>query len=99
MASMCPAQVGLTAEDQLLYNRMIAKLAHDFDLTVCLKNDLAQVHELVDDFDCHINEQGYYYKYSGSRPEWCYLDHFIQRGKAVFGVEYDGETGTALSQG
>lgn len=37
----------LTAEDQLAYNRLIAKLAHDRGLAVGLKNDLDQIPQLV----------------------------------------------------
>lgn len=37
----------LTAEDQLKYNRLIAKLAHDRGLSVGLKNDLDQIPQLV----------------------------------------------------
>lgn len=37
----------LTADDQLRYNRLIAKLAHDRGMAVGLKNDLDQIPQLV----------------------------------------------------
>ena len=74
----------LTAEDQLEYNRWLARSAHERGLSVGLKNDLDQVAELMDDFDWALNEQCFQYQ------ECDLLQPFIDRGKAVFGVEYQG---------
>ncbi|MEU9303563.1 endo alpha-1,4 polygalactosaminidase [Streptomyces sp. NPDC048269] len=73
----------LTAEDQLRYNRLIAKLAHDRGLAVGLKNDLDQIPQLVGEFDFAVNEQCAQY------GECERLTPFIEAGKAVFHVEYE----------
>ncbi|UUU42347.1 endo alpha-1,4 polygalactosaminidase [Streptomyces sp. NBC_00162] len=73
----------LTAEDQLSYNRLIAKLAHDRGLAVGLKNDLDQIPQLVGEFDFAVNEQCAQYR------ECEKLTPFIEAGKAVFHVEYE----------
>ncbi|MBT2406972.1 MULTISPECIES: endo alpha-1,4 polygalactosaminidase [unclassified Streptomyces] len=73
----------LTAGDQLAYNRLIAKLAHDRGLSVGLKNDLDQIPQLVGAFDFAVNEQCAEYE------ECERLTPFIEAGKAVFHVEYE----------
>ncbi|WP_327283083.1 MULTISPECIES: endo alpha-1,4 polygalactosaminidase [unclassified Streptomyces] len=77
----------LTADDQLKYNRLIAKLAHDRGLAVGLKNDLDQIPQLVGDFDFAVNEQCFEY------DECERLTPFVTAGKAVFHVEYEGRIG------
>ncbi|PZT77273.1 MULTISPECIES: endo alpha-1,4 polygalactosaminidase [unclassified Streptomyces] len=76
----------LTARDQLRYNRMIADIAHERRLAVGLKNDLAQIPDLVDTFDFAVNEQCAQY------GECAKLTPFIEAGKAVFHVEYTEST-------
>jgi len=78
----------LTYQDQLNYNKWLAEKAHDRGLSIGLKNDLAQIRDLVDDFDWTLNEQCFVYK------ECDMLLPFIINGKAVFQVEYkeDGKT-------
>jgi hypothetical protein len=49
--------LGLTAEDQLDFNRFLAREAHARELSVGLKNDLDQIDELVGDFDWLLNEE------------------------------------------
>ncbi|MFF0158266.1 endo alpha-1,4 polygalactosaminidase [Streptomyces sp. NPDC005263] len=73
----------LTAADQLRYNRLVARLAHDRGLAVGLKNDLDQIPQLVDDFDFAVNEQCAQY------GECADLKPFIAANKAVFHVEYE----------
>ncbi|MEV2214522.1 endo alpha-1,4 polygalactosaminidase [Streptomyces sp. NPDC050997] len=73
----------LTATDQLRYNRLVAKLAHDRGLAVGLKNDLDQIPQLVADFDFAVNEQCAQYE------ECDDLKPFITADKAVFHVEYE----------
>ncbi|KAA6222330.1 endo alpha-1,4 polygalactosaminidase [Streptomyces albofaciens JCM 4342] len=73
----------LTADDQLAFNRMIAKLAHDRGLSVGLKNDLDQIPQLVGDFDFAVNEQCAQY------DECAKMTPFIKADKAVFHVEYE----------
>ena len=75
----------LTAADQLQFNRWLAARAHERGLSIGLKNDLDQISELVDDFDWALNEQCFHY------DECDLLLPFIQKGKAVFGVEYTGD--------
>ncbi|MFJ3159344.1 endo alpha-1,4 polygalactosaminidase [Streptomyces kanasensis] len=73
----------LTADDQLRYNRLIARLAHQRGLSVGLKNDLDQIPQLVRDFDFAVNEQCAQY------DECDALAPFLDAGKAVFHVEYE----------
>lgn len=73
----------LTATQQLGYNRLVARLAHDRGLAVGLKNDLDQIPELVGDFDFAVNEQ------CAEFGECDALGAFTRAGKAVFHVEYE----------
>ncbi|MGW3099715.1 endo alpha-1,4 polygalactosaminidase [Streptomyces sp. NPDC001102] len=73
----------LTAADQLRYNRLLAKLAHDRGMAVGLKNDLDQIPRLVNDFDFAVDEQCAQY------GECAALKPFIAADKAVFHVEYE----------
>ncbi|MGW3285666.1 endo alpha-1,4 polygalactosaminidase [Streptomyces sp. NPDC001002] len=73
----------LTAADQLAYNRMIANIAHARGLSVGLKNDLAQIPELVRHFDFAVNEECAQYDECGR------LRPFTAADKAVFHVEYE----------
>ncbi len=75
----------LDGADQLVYNRWIADQAHARGLAVGLKNDLGQVNELVSYFDWQLNEQCFQYN------ECDLLLPFIQAGKPVFGIEYQGD--------
>ncbi|WP_111498017.1 endo alpha-1,4 polygalactosaminidase [Marinobacter bohaiensis] len=72
----------VTAADQLDYNRWLANAAHTRELAVALKNDLAQVGDLVDYFDFAVNEQCFEY------DECDKLQPFIDANKAVFNAEY-----------
>lgn len=72
----------LTAADQLNYNRFLAEQAHSRGLSIGLKNDLAQVENLVNDFDFAVNEECFEYN------ECADLAPFIKANKAVFQVEY-----------
>jgi hypothetical protein len=74
--------LGLTAADQLDYNRFIAGEAHARGLSVGLKNDLGQVPDLVADFDWSLNEQCHEY------TECDTLAPFIAANRAVFNAEY-----------
>ncbi|MET8574010.1 endo alpha-1,4 polygalactosaminidase [Streptomyces sp. NPDC005012] len=77
----------LTAEDQLRYNRMIAEIAHARGLSVGLKNDLDQIPQLLPHFDFAVNEECAQY------DECDRLSAFVEAGKAVFHVEYQGPAG------
>lgn len=68
--------------DQLAYNRMLAEEAHERGLAIALKNDTAQVEDLVDDFDFAVVEECFAYR------ECSEYSPFVERGKAVFATEY-----------
>jgi hypothetical protein len=74
----------LSAQDQLDYNIWLADAAHARGLSVGLKNDLDQIKDLVGYFDWALNEQCVEY------GECAALSPFVEAGKAVFGVEYQG---------
>jgi hypothetical protein len=74
--------LGLTAADQLDYNRFLADEAHARGLSVGLKNDLDQAGALLARFDWALNEECVTY------DECDRLMPFIAAGKAVFHVEY-----------
>ncbi len=74
-----------TAADQMAYNRRIANLAHERDLSVGLKNDLDQVEALVDYYDFAVNEECFAYN------ECDLLAPFIDAGKAVLNAEYEDQ--------
>lgn len=74
----------LSGDDQLAFNRWLAQEAHTRALSIGLKNDLAQISQLVNEFDWALNEQCFEY------DECETLLPFIEVGKAVFGVEYTG---------
>ncbi|MFJ1650990.1 endo alpha-1,4 polygalactosaminidase [Streptomyces sp. NPDC088337] len=82
----------LTAADQLRYNRLVAKLAHDRGMAVGLKNDLDQIPQLVADFDFAVNEQCAQY------GECAALKPFVAAGKAVFHAEYELPTSSFCAQ-
>lgn len=72
----------LRAEDQLTYNRLLAAIAHERDLSVGLKNDLGQIPQLVGSFDFAINEQCVQFN------ECQLLLPFSEAGKPVVQIEY-----------
>jgi Uncharacterized conserved protein len=67
----------------LAYAKLLAAEAHKRNLSIGLKNNLLQIVDLVDDYDFAINEQCHFYK------ECDYMKPFVQKGKAVFGIEYE----------
>lgn len=80
--------MGLSAADQLVYNRMIADEAHQRGLAVGLKNGLDQIPDLLPKFDFAVNESCVEEREcDGLRP-------FIAAGKPVFGIEYTGTAAT-----
>ncbi len=73
----------LTAADQLAYDRWFAGETHRRGMGVALKNDGAQVPDLVDTFDFAVVEQCFDF------AECDAYQPFVTAGKAVFAVEYD----------
>ncbi|MEO3938987.1 endo alpha-1,4 polygalactosaminidase [Dermatophilaceae bacterium Soc4.6] len=76
----------LTADDQLTYDRMLARMAHERGLAIGLKNDLDQVAALEPVYDFAVNEQCVQY------DECDRLAPFLDADKAVFHAEYDLST-------
>ncbi|MGC4853279.1 endo alpha-1,4 polygalactosaminidase [Micromonospora sp. DT4] len=73
-------------DDQLLFNRRLARLARSLDLSPGLVNDVPQLAALAPDFDFVVNEECV-------RLNQCTkLLPFADAGKPVFHVEYVGAT-------
>jgi hypothetical protein len=75
----------LTGAEQLRYDVFLANQAHRRGMSAVLKNDLGQVRTLLPYFDFALNEQCFQYH------ECDKLTPFVAAGKAVFGVEYQGD--------
>lgn len=73
----------LTYAQQFAYNRMLAAVAHERGLAIALKNDTAQVKNLVNDYDFAVVEECLAYR------ECDKYSPFVQAGKAVFLAEYN----------
>lgn len=82
-----PTGFPLTADDQLAFNRFLAREAHARNLAIGLKNDFAQAAALAAEFDFAVAESCFLY------DECKLLQPFVERGKAVFDIEY---TDTAI---
>lgn len=77
----------LTADDQLAFNRFLAREAHARNMSVGLKNDFAQAALLAAEFDFAVAESCFLF------DECNLLQPFVERGKAIFAIEY---TDTAI---
>lgn len=73
----------ISAEDQLVFNRALADMAHSRGLAIGLKNDLDQVAELAGVFDFAVVEQ------CAEFGECHMLQPFLDQNKPVFHAEYD----------
>ena len=73
---------GISADQELAFLEFLAAEAHKRGLSIGLKNNLAQVEQLVNLFDWALNEQCLEWDECGA------LRPFIDAGKAVFHVEY-----------
>lgn len=73
----------LSARDQLRFNRWIAREVRRRGMAVALKNDPAQVRQLVGDFDFAVVEECFAYE------ECEAFSPFVEAGKAVFVAEYE----------
>jgi hypothetical protein len=72
----------VTAVDQLRFNRLVARLAHERGMAVGLKNDAGQAGQLEPSFDFAVVEECIQY------DECEEYTPFIRAGKAVFHAEY-----------
>jgi hypothetical protein len=73
----------LTAADQLRFNRWVAREVRRRGMSVALKNDPAQIRQLVDAFDFAVVEECFAY------DECEAFSPFVEAGKAVFVAEYE----------
>ncbi len=72
----------LTAQDQLVYNAWLAHEAHARSLAIGLKNNEAQVNDLLPCFDWIVTESCF-------AEGWCAaVQPFIDARKPVFAIEY-----------
>jgi len=76
----------ITASDQLDFCKFLATQAHARKLSIALKNNIDQVAQLVSYFDFAVNEECFQYNECNT------LKPFISAGKAVFQVEYGGQS-------
>lgn len=75
----------ITGDQQLEYNRFLARAAHDRGLSIGLKNDVDQVEQLEPYFDFAVNEECFEY------DECEAYESFLTAGKPVFNAEYAAE--------
>lgn len=74
----------ITRDDQLRFNRWVARQVHSRGMAVALKNDGRQATELAPHFDFAVVEECFQYNECGY-----YRDAFIRNSKAVFEAEYE----------
>jgi hypothetical protein len=77
----------ISAHTQLIFDKALARIAHEDGLAVGLKNDLGQVPRLEPKFDFAVNEQCFQYHECTNNPSPGYKA-FLRDGKPVFQVEY-----------
>ncbi|MEZ0111569.1 hypothetical protein ABH920_005587 [Catenulispora sp. EB89] len=83
----------LTATDQLYYNATLADDTHARGMSVLLKNDGAQIPDLLPYFDGALDEQCNQYSQCTTAQNGGYgLDQFVAAGKPVFQAEYNLST-------
>jgi hypothetical protein len=71
---------------QISYNKWQASYAHSLGLAIAMKNAVGLISDLVDDYDCAVNEQ------CQSYSECDDYSSFTNANKAVFQVEYTSST-------
>jgi len=69
-------------EDQIIYNKWLADEAHKRGMFIALKNAVGIIPDLVNHFDCAMNESCYRYN------ECDTYEPFIKKKKLVMNVEY-----------
>ena len=83
----------LSGDDQLRFNRWVAREVHRRGMSVALKNDPEQVKQLVGGFDFAVVEECFHY------DECERFSPFVDAGKAVFVAEYEELAGELLPAG
>eukprot|EP00005_Dracoamoeba_jomungandri_P006341 CAMPEP_0174261856 /NCGR_PEP_ID=MMETSP0439-20130205/12509_1 /TAXON_ID=0 /ORGANISM="Stereomyxa ramosa, Strain Chinc5" /LENGTH=321 /DNA_ID=CAMNT_0015346455 /DNA_START=95 /DNA_END=1057 /DNA_ORIENTATION=- len=69
-------------DDQIAYNKWMAEYAHSLGLSIAMKNAVGLIDDLVDYYDCAINEQCQTY------DECDLYSDFDDQNKLVMNVEY-----------
>jgi hypothetical protein len=73
----------LSADDQLRFNRWVAREVHRRGMAIALKNDPGQVRQLLGSFDFAVVEECFAYDECGK------FSPFVAAGKRVFVAEYE----------
>lgn len=98
----------ITYSDQITYNRAVAAWAHKLGMSIGLKGDLEQAHDLVGDFDWTLNEECFLYDEclsvynsgpGADNKNYPGLQLFAQANKAVWVAEYPSEYPAAQQSG
>lgn len=95
---------GITYEDQLIYNKALARWAHEMGMSIGQKGDIIQTRDLVNDFDWTLNEECFQYNEClnpyDPRDDRHYpgLQLYAQQNKAVFVAEYKSFTADRWSR-
>lgn len=91
---------GITYEDQLIYNKALARWAHELGMSIGQKGDIIQTRDLVNDFDWTLNEECFQYN-ECTNPYDPNLDTevpglqlYTRANKAVFVAEYKSYSAT-----
>uniref|UniRef100_K1PGU5 Glycoside-hydrolase family GH114 TIM-barrel domain-containing protein n=1 Tax=Magallana gigas TaxID=29159 RepID=K1PGU5_MAGGI len=74
----------LTYDNQIDYNRFLAREAHNHGLAIGLKNDLLQIKDLLHDFDFAINESCEQFRYNVQKNCLLYQPFFDARKSGRF---------------
>jgi hypothetical protein len=77
----------ISYRSQLMFNTRLANMAHRHGMSVAMKNDPAQVKDLLPYFDYAIVEECFQYHFCSGDPSPGEVA-FVEAGKAVFEVEY-----------
>lgn len=95
----------LTYADQLSYDRAVASMAHGLGISILLKGDIVQAHDLVTSFDATLNEECYRYQ-ECTNPydprtdsEVPGLQVFSAANKPVWIAEYTSTATTRMCKG
>ena len=85
----------LTYQDQLNYNKALARWAHELGMSIGQKGDIIQTRDLVNDFDWTLNEQCFEFD-ECTNPYDPVIDEevpglqlYVQQNTAVFVAEYE----------
>jgi hypothetical protein len=95
----------ITYQDQLTYNRALASWAHEAGMSIGLKGDLEQVHDLVNSFDWTLNEECFEFEEclsvtneggpGADGRDYQGLQLFANANKAVWVAEYKAYSASA----